>query len=227
MRILDLFCGAGGASAGYAQAGHEVVGIDVRRQPRYPFQFHQADALDVLAGRGPVDPGAFDLVHASPPCQPYTRAGHLMRAQGNRTKAPDLVAPVLSALLELGRPWVLENVEGAPLPASAYVVTLCGSMFGLEVRRHRLFAASALVMLPGPCDHAAQGTPVGVYGRPGDQPKGQDRSKPGRIATGGRIARDLEEGRRAMGVDWMLWDELREAIPPAYTAWIAERILGQ
>lgn len=210
-RLLDLFCGAGGASAGYAAAGFDVTGVDIEPHPDYPFTFQQGDAMEVLADSAYLD--TFDVVAASPPCQQYTRAGHLARAQtpGWVSDKPDLLEPVVQALR--GRLFVIENVPGAPFPPDLFTLTLCGSSFGLAVRRHRVFAAPVLLM-GLPCRHAAQGRPVGVYGRPDDD-----------IPAGGRTARTLDEGQAAMGIDWMQWHDLKEAIPPAYTQYLGEQLI--
>ena len=200
-RLLDLFCGAGGASAGYARAGVEVVGVDIRPQPNYPFEFHQADAMT-------FDLSGFDAIHASPPCQAFTRAKHLRDAQGGVTAALDLVDPTRQRLRVLGIPYVIENVPGAPL----YGVTLCGSSFGLKVRRHRVFESNIYIPQP-PCDHKAQGRPVGVYHVLNDH-----------VPQGGTTARDMDEANEAMGIDWMVWGELKESIPPAFTEYVGRHI---
>lgn len=209
MRLLDLFCGGGGASEGYRIAGFtEIVGVDIRPQPHYPFDFIQADATEPSLD---LDLGAFDLVHASPPCQRYTRARNLTRAQGSRVSSVDLVAPTRRLLREGARAWVIENVEGSPLLDP---IRLCGSSFGLKVRRHRLFESSFCLVAPE-CDHKSQGRPVGVYHRLADD-----------IPHGGRTARTLEEGQSAMGIDWLPWDSLKEAVPPAYTEFIGRAFLA-
>jgi len=202
--VLDLFCGGGGASVGYARAGYSVVGVDIVLQPHYPFPFVQADAL-----APPFDLSGFDLIHASPPCQAYTRAGRLRDAQGGTVGSSDLLAETRAMLRASGVPYVIENVPGAPMDGA---VLLCGSMFGLAVRRHRLFECP--FVLSPPCDHAAQGRPVGVYYNLADE-----------IPNGGRTARTLAEAQAAMGIDWLPWDTLKEAIPPAYTEWIGSRLL--
>lgn len=202
-RVLDLFCGAGGASVGYHRAGFEVVGVDSKPQPHYPFAFLQADWSE-------VDLSGFDLIHASPPCQAFSITGNLARSQGKQASTVDLIKPVRKALIECGVPYVIENVRGAPL---LNPLTLCGSMFGLKVRRHRLFESNVLLQAPGPCRHKEQGRPVGVYYVIGDE-----------IPKGGKTAESLEEGQEAMGIDWMPWASLREAIPPAYTEWIGEHL---
>src|ERR1700737_2665900 len=137
-RLLDLFCGAGGAAAGYAMVGFEVRGVDIQPQPRYPYRFVQADALDY-----PLDD--FDVVHASPPCQLYSVTHALWRRD-----YPDLLSVMRTWLWASGKPFVLENVVGAPLPGS---LLLCGTMFGLGVLRHRLFESNVLLFAPGACDH--------------------------------------------------------------------------
>jgi DNA (cytosine-5)-methyltransferase 1 len=210
-RMLDLFCGAGGAAMGYHRAGFEVVGVDVRPQPHYPFRFIQHDALSVLRTyiADPLMDGPFDAIHASPPCQAFTRAKHLRVAQGGSTTALDLVDPTRALLRRLGLPYVIENVPGAPL----HGVTLCGSSFGLKVRRHRVFESNVYIP-PLPCHHKAQGRPVGVYHVLNDH-----------VPQGGTTAKTLDEANAAMGIDWMTWNELKEAIPPAYTTWIGEHLL--
>jgi DNA (cytosine-5)-methyltransferase 1 len=204
-RLLDLFCGAGGAAMGYHRAGFEVVGVDIKPQPNYPFEFIQADALTF-----PLD--GFDAIHASPPCQLFSRAGHLRTAQGGKASAINLIPETRAALVASGLPYVIENVPGAPLSG----VTLCGSTFGLGVRRHRIFESDALILSLGPCRHREQGRPVGVYHVMGDH-----------VPQGGTTARDLDEGQRAMGIDWMTWRELRESIPPAYTEFIGRQLIAR
>ena len=204
-RLLDLFCNEGGATRGYQQAGFHVTGVDIEPQPNYiGDEFIQADAMTF-----PLD--GYQVVHASPPCQLYTRAGHLRDAQGGTSDAEDLLVPTLERLAGLDGIWVVENVEWAPFPPSVFTTLLCGSSFGLQVRRHRLFGSNVLLMRAR-CEHARQGRPVGVYHRMGDA-----------IPHGGTTAVDLEEAQQAMGIDWMTWSELKEAIPPAYTRYIGEQ----
>jgi DNA (cytosine-5)-methyltransferase 1 len=135
----------GGCSVGYARAGFDVVGVDLKPQKNYPFEFVQADALQYLADHGQE----FDAIHASPPCQHYSAATRDV----NRENHPDLVAECRELLERSGKPWVIENVMGAPL--SGFSAVMCGSMFGMKVRRHRLFETSFLMLSP-PCNHAAQ-----------------------------------------------------------------------
>ena len=208
-KLLDLFCGAGGAAMGYHRAGFDVVGVDIAPQPRYPFEFHQGDALEFLAEHG----HEFDVVHLSPPCQAYSRTGHLADAQGARRSSVRLIEPARAMVRRLGTPYVIENVEGAPLLSP---LLLCGSMFGLRVRRHRLFEMSAFAF-GLECDHRSQGRPVGVlnWGKWGHE-----------IPNGGRLAESLADAQDAMDIDWMRRAELAEAIPPAYTEFIGRQLLA-
>lgn len=193
---------------GYHRAGFdEIVGVDVKPQPNYPFTFVRADAMDY-----PLD--GFDLIHASPPCQRYARSRHLGKSRGYRQSEVDLLHPTWQRLVDNLAPFVIENVTDAPdLPWPTPTV-LCGSMFGLGVRRHRKFWLSEPVEALT-CNHKAQGRPVGVYHRMGDN-----------IPHGGRTAATLQEAQAAMGIDWMPWRELKEAIPPAYTEYIGSRFLA-
>lgn len=203
MRLLDLYCGAGMGSDGYTAAGFTCTGVDINAQPNYPYEFVQADALDILASDLPAE---FDAIHASPPCQAHTRAKHLRAAQGGTSKAGDFLTPTLHLLRERwnDKPWVVENVPGAPGMNSAAVV--CGSSFGLGVRRHRLFESN--VWIAGTyCDHENQGRPWGVYHVMGDQ-----------VPDGGRTVATLEQGWHVMGVARPIpWKSLKEGFPPAYT----------
>jgi len=207
-KLLDLYCKAGGASMGYHEAGFEVVGVDIKRQKRYPFEFIQADALDVL--RDTAFLRSFDAIAASPPCQTHSRTKHLRDAQGKTTAKVDLIPQTRAALIASGLPYVIENVPGAPLLDP---VVMCGSSFGLMVRRHRLFESN--IPLSGlPCAHKAQGRPVGVYGSMRDE-----------IPQGGKTAESIDQARAAMGIDWMIWGELVEAIPPAYTRHLGQQLI--
>lgn len=202
-RVLDLFCGAGGAAMGLHRAGFDVVGIDIKPQPRYPFRFIQADAL-----QPPVRLADFDLVWASPPCQRYSIANNIH----GRDDHPDHVAATRALLIESGVDYCIENVPGAPLRNP---VTLCGLTFGLGVKRHRWFETNFPVMAL-PCN-GHKGDWVCVFGH-----TVLERSPMiGRTAKGGpRFRRKhlgTERGREAMGIDWMSRAELSEAIPPAYS----------
>lgn len=210
MRLLDLFCKAGGASVGYAQAGFEVVGVDIKKQKRYPYEFIQADALEVLADKDFL--ATFDVLAGSPPCQTHSITQHLRNAQGKSTDKIDLIPQTREAFIASGKPYIIENVPGAPLIAAAQC---CGSSWGLKVRRHRLFESN-FPLISSPCDHKTQGRPIGVYGSMKDE-----------IPKGGKTATTIEEAREAMGIDWMIWGELVEAIPPVYTTFIGEQVLAQ
>lgn len=205
-RLLDLFCGAGGAAMGYYRAGFDVVGVDINPQSRYPFEFHQADAMTY-----PLD--GFDAIHASPPCQDYSKA--MRHLAGDY---PRLIEPVRNRIIASALPWIIENVEGAPLPRQddlfgAHGVELCGTMFGLRIWRHRLFEMSFPVSSPCGCKHTLPAM------NPHNQ-LGRDRM----YAELGRC--DPERPWRAeMGVEWMGKHEGREAIPPAYTEYIGSQLL--
>jgi hypothetical protein len=213
MRLLDLFCGAGMASDGYAAANYEVHGIDVNAQPDYPYPFTQADALAILE----TDyPDGFDVIHASPPCQAHTRAKHLRAAQGGISKYADLLTPTLDLLRARWnhKVWVVENVPGAPGMDDAAVE--CGSAYGLGVRRHRLFLSNRPLQSSG-CRHKDQGRPWGVYHVMGDS-----------IPKGGRTALSLEHGLEVMGVARRIpWNSLKEGFPPAYTEHVGRQLAAQ
>jgi DNA (cytosine-5)-methyltransferase 1 len=209
MKLLDLFCGVGGASVGYARAGFEVHGVDLKHGKRYPFTYLRADVLDVLKDDEFIQ--QFDVIHASPPCQTHSITKHLRNAQGKTTSKIDLIPETRVALIASGKPYIIENVIGSPL---INPIQLCGSSFGLQVRRHRLFESN--VKLQGSeCNHKAQGRPVGVYGSLNDE-----------IPNGGRTAKTIDEARKAMGMEWAIWSELVEAIPPAFTMYLGHQLLS-
>jgi DNA (cytosine-5)-methyltransferase 1 len=209
VKLLDLYCKAGGASKGYADAGFEVTGIDIKKQKRYPFTFIQADCLEILKDLDYLR--TFDVIAASPPCQTHSATKHLRVAQGKTTDKVDLIPQTREALIASGKPYVIENVPGAPL---INPVQFCGSSFGLKVRRHRLFESN-LALTGSSCKHKEQGRPVGVYGSMKDE-----------IPSGGRTAKTIEEAREAMGIEWMIWGELVEAIPPVYTYEIGKQLVS-
>jgi len=209
MRLLDLYCKAGGASRGYADAGFDVVCIDIKKQKRYPYEFIQADCLEIIKDLDYLR--TFDVITASPPCQTHSRTKHLRDAQGKSTDKVDLIPQTRQALIESGKPYVIENVPGAPLVDP---VQFCGSSFGLKVRRHRLFESS-IKIVGSICDHKTQGKPVGIYGSMRDE-----------IPQGGHTAKSIEEARDVMGINWMIWGELVEAIPPRYTYEIGKQLLS-
>ena len=197
-KLLDLFCGAGGASMGYARAGFEVTGMDIKHGKRYPFKYIRKDVMELR----PEDLEEYDVIHASPPCQTFSATRHLRNAQGKTTCKQDLLAQVRSLLVVSGKPYVIENVKGAPLIDA---VQVCGSAFGLKVRRHRLFESN-MPLKGTECHHAQQGRPIGIYGSMRDE-----------IPGGGHTAKTMSEAKDAMGIEWMIWSELVEAIPPDYT----------
>jgi DNA (cytosine-5)-methyltransferase 1 len=207
-RLLDLFSGAGGSAMGYHRAGFEVVGVDSAPMPRYPFEFHQADALEYCAAHGQE----FDVIHASPPCQRYT-IGRKIHNSGERH--PDLVGPTRDLLNAIGEPWIIENVPGAPLHDP---ITLCGVMFGLHVFRHRLFESSVMLMAPA---HEKHNGTTGATDGYSTLARGSN----GYICVAGHNF-IREEGAVAMGIDWMRTrHELAQAIPPAYTEYIGRQLL--
>jgi DNA (cytosine-5)-methyltransferase 1 len=206
-KLLDLFSGAGGAARGYQMAGFDVVGVDIRPMPRYPFEFHQADALEYLAEHG----REYDVIHASPPCQAYSR----MRRITKRDDHPELIEPTRRLLDKVGRPYVIENVEHAPL--HDYIV-LCGTMFGLRVRRHRWFEKSPRLLLLTPSCSCKNGVATGrLIGQRLRGPKPTNRRIP-------PVFKESEK-RTALGCEWMTLAECQEAIPPAYTTFIGEALI--
>lgn len=225
MRMLDLFCGAGGCSVGYYRSGFtKIVGVDINPQPRYPFEFMQADALATLqhlinGGRIRPDPmkdepvyglGDFDAIHASPPCQRYSIGRHI-HTSGERH--PDLVGPTRQLLMATHLPWVIENVMGAPLESA---IVLCGTMFGLRVLRHRQFESSVQLVAPTHQKH-----PRGNLTNAGT---GYSTGATGFVCVAGHnFVR--EAGAKAMGVEWMTdRHEVAQAIPPAYTEFIGDQL---
>ncbi|AYG80133.1 hypothetical protein DWB77_02259 [Streptomyces hundungensis] len=196
LRVLDLCCGAGGLSMGYYLAGFDVTGVDIAPQPNYPFTFHQADGLDYAARHGHT----FDLVHGSWPCERYAT---VTRWRGNPGDHPDLIGPGRQVMQATGRPWVMENV---PETAAAGLLRpdylLCGTQFGLNLRRHRGFETSwggGGDLVP-PCWH-----------------------RKGLLAFDHKGERAYAD---AMGCTWMTSLEARKAVPPAYTHWIATQYLA-
>lgn len=200
--LLDLFCKAGGAGKGYHDAGFEVVGVDIELQPNYPYEFHQADSMTY-----PLD--GFDVIHASPPCQAYTmlqrEVGPFPDLYFEEYVPIDLYAAIRDRLIKNGKPWIVENVVGAPYDKG---IILCGSMFGLAVRRHRNFEMSVSLLAPS-CRHDLQPAPILVSGR-----------------SGGNTLRHrkgvMKDWPKYMGMPWATPAECTQAIPPAYTQYIGE-----
>lgn len=221
MRLLDLYSGGGLAAEGYSSVGFDVYGIDLHDQPHYPYPFPQANALDVLESDTPE---MYDVIHASPPCQLFTRAKHLREAQGGESKETlDLLTPTLELLRERWshKVWVVENVEAAKsmMPGAA---RMCGSAFYLQVQRHRMFLSNA-PLRSSPCEHK-RFPPDPVTGRP--RPWGVYHVPADSIPKGGRTARNVEHGREVMGVHRPVpWAVLKEGFPPAYTAHVGADLL--
>lgn len=209
MKLLDLFCCAGGAGEGYRRAGFEITGVDIEPQPRNPHRFVQADAMEFLKEHG----HEYDAIHASPPCQGYS----VLNAMHGR-EYPMLIDPCRELLIATGKPYIIENVETSPLQSysdlfGGHGVMLCGSMFGLGVARgfllrHRLFETSFSIPQPA-CNH--KGPAVGVYGHGGH--------------TGKHRMLYRKEASEAMQIDWMNRDEMCQAIPPAYTQFIGKYLM--
>lgn len=215
MRLLDLFCKAGGAAMGYHRAGFdEIVGIDIEPQKRYPFEFVQCDALEYVRDHWME----FDAIHASPPCQAYVKGlNKVNQARGRIGNHKDLVPATRAALERTCLPWVIENVVGAPLRSP---IMLCGSSFGLPIFRHRLFESNVF-LFSRRCEHWRFVEPkfytscsmnknqlsrvCQVYGRPSNEKQAK--------------------WPAAMGIDWMIGPELSQAIPPAYTEHIGRQLL--
>lgn len=202
--LLDLFCGAGGAAMGYYRAGFDVYGIDINPQPNYPFRFLRGDALEFAAKFG----REFDAIHASPPCQAYSFSTVQWRKLGR--EYPDMVADTRQCLMSLGKPWIIENVTGSPLNNP---LLLCGTMFGLMTKRHRLFEMSHPVYFTPPCAHVLKTAKIG-------RPAKEDEY----IEPVGHFP-NLPQARQAMGIDWMNKKELSQAIPPAYTEFLGKQLI--
>jgi DNA (cytosine-5)-methyltransferase 1 len=220
-RLLDLFCGAGGSAVGYYRAGFDVTGVDIEPQPHYPFAFIQADALEHCAAYG----HRFDAIHASPPCQAFTQMSAKWRGKGGLADShPDLLTPTRAMLARFSQPWVIENVPGAKRHMRATMV-LHGGMFGLGVHRPRLFESN--VLLFAPYGRRTVG-PIGVYGHCPDGRTLWRYRNNGNMKGKSliRCARSLEEAQRVMGIDWMDWHEITQAVPPAYTEWIGRHLIA-
>lgn len=221
-RILDLYSCAGGAGEGYRRAGFEVVGVDLDPQPHYPFEFHQADAIAYVLAHG----HEFDAIHASPPCQLYSAARN--KSVNSKRVHPDLVGPTRDALRMIGKPYIIENVVGAPMEGP---ITLCGGMFGLtapdvdgvplKLLRHRLFESNIELAAPEHTPHRElEGVTASVFGSGGTwSPEFRDRPKRGGYVPHISVIREL------MGIDWMNRYELSQSIPPAYTEYLGKQLL--
>ena len=218
-RLLDLFSCAGGAAVGYHRAGFEVVGVDIVPQKHYPFEFHQADALEYAAAHG----HEFDFIHASPPCQAFSQSKH-----AHTNSHPDLLVPTRWVLEMIGKPYVIENVEGAPLVDP---LRLCGTEFGLRaldvdgrplaMRRHRLFESDVWLVGAGGCAH--DDTQVAGSYTASRHRTPEQRDNPGRR---GGYTPALTVRAALLGIDWPMNEhELAQAIPPVYTEFIGRQLL--
>lgn len=205
-RLVELYSGAGGAGTGYNRAGFDVTGVDIAPQPRYPFEFIQADVLS-------LDPdwlASFDAIHASPPCQHYSA----LNALSPDKVYPDLLAPTRDLLERIGKPYIIENVMSAPLIKDRSV-TLCGGMFGLRTYRHRRFESRVRLSAPPHPPHVIR---TATKQRRARWAEGWHVSITGDVGT--------YVGPEAMGIDWMNGNELCEAIPPAYTEYLGRQLLA-
>jgi len=228
--LLDLFCGAGGAFWGYMQAGFYVTGIDIQPQKHYPGHvFVQRDALEYVSQHG----HKYDVIHASPPCQAYSVLKHF-----SKREHPALVSETRHVIHGIGKPFVIENVVGAPLH---FPLMLCGSMFslktpcGAQLRRHRLFESSHLIFAPGECNHGQHTIVVAGHDYHNSALRYHRRKARAITVTGSTPQQNVErnhirevfsvaDARIAMEIDWMNMAELSQAIPPAYTHWIGQQI---
>ena len=210
-RLLDLFSGAGGAARGYQLAGFHVTGVDIKPQPRYcGDEFHQADALKYCQEHG----HEFDASHASPPCQAHSS----VTPETHRGNHIDMIPATRITLNGTGLPWIMENVEGAK-PSMIRPVLLCGSMFGLDVRRHRLFESNVFLMFPE-CQHHIWKPRFRSLDR-------RQKSLSCVIGNHGHLnyPGEKELRQKAMGIDWMNVKELAQAIPPAFTEYLGRQLM--
>lgn len=205
LKLLDLYCCGGGAGMGYHNAGFEVTGIDIVPQPKYPFQFIQGDALEYLDKHH----HQYDVIHASPPCQAFTKAGKEHRKNGK--EYADFLAATREALKSIGKPYIIENVPDAPMEEP---VILCGSMFGLKTYRHRLFESNLDIKAPTHPKHIAKNTKMGRAPKNGEF-----------IQVVGHFS-GVPFAREAMGIEWLGQKELAQAIPPAYTEYLGRQVIS-
>ena len=205
--LLDLFCGAGGAAMGYHRAGFDVTGVDIKPQKHYPFTFVQGDALEYCRDHG----HEYDAIHASPPCQRYSVTRYAWNSDG--IKHPDLLAATRGHLELSGRPWVIENVVGAPLQ---WFIVLCGVMFGLKTYRHRRLEMSFLSFQPAHKAHPEKLT------KKGRSPSEGGYSNPCGHAS---VKGEKDIWAESLAIEWMSAKELTQAIPPAYTQFIGEQLM--
>lgn len=229
--LIDFYCCEGGASTGYSRAGFSVVGIDKEDQPNYPYPFHRGDALDVM--RRLIDGESVDFhtrdglviwltrdqiaaAASSPPCQAHSTI------TPDKSKHVDLIPPTRELHHEWGIPFVMENVEGARRKMD-HAVRLCGSSFGLRVRRHRYFENNLEHVWSLPCRHAEQGRPIGVYG---DHPQDDTEYRRPDGTRRGDKAKTIEQAREVMGMPWASWHGTTQAVPPVYTEFLGQQLLA-
>jgi DNA (cytosine-5)-methyltransferase 1 len=205
VRLLDLYCCGGGAAMGYAYAGFEVVGVDIEPQPYYPFEFNQGDAIEFVLDNYHL----FDAIHASPPCQAFTKAGKEHRKAGK--VYDDFLSETRDVLQAIGMPYIIENVPDAPMQNP---IELCGAMFGLETYRHRLFESNIPLVAPPHPVHVAKNAKMGRKPVQGEF-----------IHVVGHFS-GVGFGQRAMGIPWLGQKELAQAIPPAYTEYLGRQLMG-
>ena len=218
MKLLDLFCCEGGAAQGYADAGFEVTGVDLQGKyaKRYPFRFIQGDAIEYLKNHG----HEYDVIHASPPCQAYS-----VTKNAHGKKHPKLIELVREVLDVIGKPYVIENVVGAPL---LNPILLCGRMFNLSaidddgqmlvLDRHRLFETNLPIK---PLEHLPHDRKLQVAGSYGGARRDKVEAK--LIRKGGYVpSKAVQE--KLLGIDWMTQYGLFQSIPPVYTEWLGKEI---
>lgn len=228
-KLLDLYACEGGAGVGYQRAGFDVYGVDINPQPLNPNPICVSDAVE-LVGRMAVRDAPFKhkdgrvawltlddfaAIHASPPCQAHSTI------TPDKSKHLDLIPATRDALEATGLPYIIENVDGAKAELID-PVRLCGSSFGMKVRRHRWFESNVFLLAPA-CDHATQGQPVGVYGDHGDASGAVPRPGGG---SRGIKARDLDHAREVMGMPWASWYGCAQAIPPAYSEYLGGQLIN-
>lgn len=202
--LIDLFSGAGGCAMGYYRVGFNVIGCDTKKQPRYPFLFYQYDAFEFLE----LAKDIADIIHASPPCQGYSTTKNL-----SGKTYPMLIPQTKDLLVNIGKPYVIENVPGSEKEMD-HPIMLCGTMFNLDVIRHRYFDMWTSIEVDMECNHVKKTAPRGEY----------DRGQRGYITIAGNNFEN-KFAKKAMQIDWMSKKELAQAIPPIYTQWIGERII--
>lgn len=203
-KLLDLYCGGGGAGYGYQQAGFDVTGVDINPQPKHKGNFIQADAIQYLISYGHL----YDVIHASPPCQAYSIAAMQFRNQGKQY--PDLIQTTRHYLIQSGKPYIIENVPNSPL---LNPIILCGTMFDIRTYRHRLFESNLYIEQPHHPQHIHPNTPMGRKPKPNEF-----------IQYVGHFS-GVKEVQEMTGLTWLGQKELAQSIPPQYTKYIGEYIL--